>query len=94
MDVGNFIKNKASILKTFHTDPNFLDNMPMWEYELLMKEVNSQIEEENKAQEEQMRASGIDPKNPGGSFRNMARAPSISMGSMPSTIKMPSIGKM
>lgn len=97
MDVGNLIKNKASLLKNFHLPPSELDKMPMWEYELMMKELNGMIEEENKMQEDQMRESGMDPRNPGRSIRGFtkpmksfqeSKMPSFNM-SMPSSFGAP-----
>jgi hypothetical protein len=43
----NLIKLKASLSKSFHIQPSEVDNMPMWEFELYIKQLNDLVEEEN-----------------------------------------------
>ena len=54
IDITSLIKIKASLSKNFHIQPSEIDKMPMWEYELFIKELNKQVEEENKQQEKEM----------------------------------------
>lgn len=48
------IKIKASLSKTFHIQPSEIDNMPMWEFELYIKQLNELVEEENNKQQKEM----------------------------------------
>jgi hypothetical protein len=47
VDLVNFIKVKAILAKEFHIQPSEFDNMPAWEYEIFMKEINNAVKEEN-----------------------------------------------
>lgn len=97
IDIKNYIKNKASLAKSFHIQPSEIDKMTMWEYELFMNQLNGIVEEENKLQEGQMRDAGIDPKNPGrsiGQYMNVTKniqqpkMPSFNTGSFNSALKL------
>jgi sortase (surface protein transpeptidase) len=44
---------KAILAKEFHIQPSEFDIMPMWEYELFMKELNNAIKEDNKRNQEE-----------------------------------------
>lgn len=48
------IKIKASLSKTFHIQPSEIDKMPMWEFELYIKQLNELVEEENNKQQKEM----------------------------------------
>lgn len=43
----NLIRLKANLSKSFHIQPSEVDNMPMWEFELYIKQLNELVEEEN-----------------------------------------------
>lgn len=50
----NLIQIKSSLAKNFHIQPSEIDKMPMWEYELFIKELNEQVQQENKQQQSEM----------------------------------------
>jgi hypothetical protein len=54
IDILNYIKIKASFAKEFHIAPSELDNMPVWEYELFLKEINNMVKEENEKHQKEM----------------------------------------
>lgn len=56
----NFIKVKAILAKEFHIQPSELEQMPTWEYELFMKEINAAVKEENDRNKQEMDKAGID----------------------------------
>jgi hypothetical protein len=62
IDVLNFIKVKANLAKDFHIQPSETDNMPAWEYELFMRELNNAIKEDNKRHEQESEGSNSDFK--------------------------------
>ena len=88
----NLIKVKAILAKEFHIQPSEIDSMPVWEYELFLKEINNAVKEENERnkQEEtggqykdyQKMANPNYIKSMQGNF--MPKMPSISMPKMPS----------
>jgi hypothetical protein len=101
IDIMNYIKVKAVFAKEFHIPPSELDNMPAWEYDLFINEVNQLIKEENERNQSEMDKSGIkdakkmsDPKYAQRQSRKYAsgfKTPSTpSMGSF----KMPSMPKL
>lgn len=73
----NLIKFKASLAKNFHVQPSEVDNMPMWEYELFIKELNNQVEEENKDQQAQMDKYGVDKYSKMADPKNMQKMTSM-----------------
>lgn len=54
IDINNLITIKASLAKNFHIQPSEIDAMPMWEYELFLQDLNNQVKEENKKQQDEM----------------------------------------
>ena len=46
INVTNLIQIKAALAKNFHIQPSEIENMPMWEYELFIGEMNDQVQEE------------------------------------------------
>ena len=54
INVVNLIQIKASLAKNFHIQPSEIDAMPMWEYEMFIKEMNDQVQAENKQQQAEM----------------------------------------
>ena len=54
IDLINLIKIKASLAKNFHIQPSEIDRMFMWEYEMFIEELNDQVKEENKRQQDEM----------------------------------------
>ena len=59
ISIINFIKTKAILAKEFHIQPAELDNMPVWEYELFVKEINNAVKEENDRNKQEMENAGI-----------------------------------
>ena len=47
IDIKNYIQIKAILAKQFHIQPSELDNMPVWEYEIFVGEINDMVKEEN-----------------------------------------------
>lgn len=54
INIVNLIQIKASLAKNFHIQPSEIDKMPMWEYEMFIKEMNDQVKEENDKQQQEM----------------------------------------
>ena len=50
----NLIQIKTSLAKNFHIQPSEIDKMPMWEYEMFIKEMNKQVKDENEKQQADM----------------------------------------
>ena len=85
IDVINLIQIKASLAKNFHIQPSEIDQMPMWEYELFIEEMNKQVKEENDKQQSEMDKYHInDYTNP----KNFSKMTQPKMPSM-STMKIP-----
>lgn len=60
IDILNFIKAKAILAKEFHIQPSELEQMPAWEFEIFMKEINELVKEENERNKKQMDEAGIE----------------------------------
>ena len=56
----SLVKIKASLAKNFHIQPTEIDKMPMWEYELFIKALNDEINEENEKQQKEMDKYDVD----------------------------------
>lgn len=73
--------------KEFHIQPSELEQMPAWEYELFMKEINAAVKEENDRNKQEMDKAGIDKaqkmSNPN-NIAKMQKAATPKMPSMPS----------
>lgn len=54
INIVNLIQIKASLAKNFHIQPSEIDRMPMWEYEMFIREMNNQVKDENKQQQDEM----------------------------------------
>lgn len=99
IDIHNFIYIKAILAKEFHIQPSELEQMPAWEYELFMKELNKAIKEENKRNKEEESKYNVNDVRRMTEKRNIDKMASSSvpkipdMGSIPSpdAFKMPSI---
>lgn len=87
IDILNFIKAKASFAKEFHIPPSELDNMPVWEYELFLKEINDMVKEENERNHKEMDNSGYKDAKKMSDPKYASRMSSKYMGNM----KMPSM---
>ena len=81
----NFIRTKAILAKEFHIQPSELDNMPIWEYELFVKEINDAVKEENDRNKKEMDESGY---NDAKKMTNPAYLNKMQKDSMP---KMPNV---
>jgi hypothetical protein len=58
IDIKNYIQIKAILAKQFHIQPSELDNMPVWEYEIFVGEINDMVKEERKNDSEQYETVG------------------------------------
>jgi hypothetical protein len=96
IDIISLINIKASLSKAFHIQPSEIDNMPMWEFELYIKQLNELVKEENDGQKKEMDKYRINDymkmASPSNMNKTMANAsnPSKLMGNM----KMPSMGSI
>ena len=54
IDILNTIKLQASLTKEFHIQPSEMNNMPMWEFEIFVKQLNTLVEEQNDKQKKEM----------------------------------------
>ena len=59
IDIINFLKVKAILSKEFHIQPSEIENMPVWEYELFIREINGIVKEENERNEKEMEKAGV-----------------------------------
>lgn len=94
VDVINQIKVKAAMAKQFHIAPSEIDRMAYWEYELWMKEINNQVNEENDMQQDQLdkyHVNDLMSSVSSGKFMKNMMPESPKMPAMP---KMPSFGTM
>ena len=96
IDIISLINIKAALSKSFHIQPSEIDNMPMWEFELYIKQLNELVKEENENQKKEMDKHHIGDymkmANPKNMQRNMDNASDPSK--MMSSVKMPSMGSM
>ena len=60
IDITNLVSIKASLCKQFHIDPNAVDKMVYWEYEMFMKILNDQVKSENEANEAEMKKYDVE----------------------------------
>ena len=93
IDIINYIKVKATLAKEFHIQPSEIEQMPAWEYEMFMMEINNMVKEENARNKEEMDKAGIDKakKMSDPSYmRKMQNSSMQSMTKMPE-MKMPKI---
>ena len=60
MDLVEYIKIKAALAKQFHIQPSELENMPFWEYEIFIKQINALVKDENDQQKAQMDKYHVD----------------------------------
>ena len=60
IDIISLIKSKAILSKNFHIQPSEVDMMPMWEYELYLKQLNELVEEENEKHKDIEQGQGKD----------------------------------
>lgn len=87
----NLIKIKASLAKNFHIPPSEIDNMMMWEYEYFMRELNNQVEDENKEQQTQMDKYGVDKFSKMADPKNMQKMNPMSQMPKFETPRIPNI---
>jgi hypothetical protein len=93
IDIINFIKVKAILAKEFHIQPSELEQMPAWEYELFMKEINAAVKEENDRNKQEMDKAGIDKAQKMSNPNAIAKMQKSAMPKMPD-MKMPSMPKL
>ena len=90
IDLARLAELKATLAKNFHIQPSELDKMPFWEYELFLKFLNKQIEEENKRNEDEMKKYKINETMQAANPRNLSKM----MNPSKFTPKMPNFGSM
>ena len=85
----SLIKTKAILSKNFHIQPSEIDMMPMWEYELYVKQLNDLVEEENEKHKDieksgevnkykkMMNSRNIQPSMPKTPNFNMPKTPNL-----------------
>lgn len=88
IDLMRLVELKATLAKNFHIQPSEIDALPFWEYELFMKFLNNQVQEENDRQKAEMAKYDIDGTMRAANPKNMQK----SMSSM--TPKMPNFGSI
>lgn len=88
IDIINFIKTKAILAKEFHIQPSEMENMPAWEYEIFMKELNEAVKEDNERNKQEQDQYNINDIKKMSNPNNMRRMQSSFMP------KMPSLGSM
>lgn len=76
--------------KEFHIQPSELEQMPAWEYELFMKEINAAVKEENDRNKQEMDKAGIDKAQKMSNPNAIAKMQKASMPNM-QNIKLPKI---
>lgn len=59
IDVVNLLRIKALLAKEFNVQPSEIDNMPAWEYELFVKQVNDIVKDENEKNKQELDKAGI-----------------------------------
>lgn len=86
IDIMATIRIKASLAKAFHIQPSEIDRMPMWEFELYIKQLNDLVEEENDKQKKEMDQYHVkeymNMARPG-NVQKMAQGPDLSKMSTP-----------
>lgn len=91
IDIINFIKVKAILAKEFHIQPSELEQMPAWEYELFMKEINNAVKEENDRNKQEMDKAGINDAKKMSNPNAIAKMQKAAMPTIPPAPKMPSM---
>lgn len=87
ISIINLVKKKVSLAKNFHIQPSEIDNMVMWEYEYFLKEMNDQIEEENKETQEKIKNYNINDYTKNNDIKKLENSISFN----PSSIKFPKV---
>ena len=91
IDILNYIKIKASFTKEFHIAPSEFDMMPVWEYELFVKEINNMVKEENEKNKKEMDNNSYKDIKKMSDPKYAQRMANKSMPKMPSIPKMPKL---
>lgn len=86
MDVTAYIRLLVVITKEFHIPPSSFEEMPFWEYELFIEELNKEVKEDNDRQQKQMDEYE----------KNKPRMPKFNSNSFtqPKMPKIPTLGNM
>ena len=93
IDIINYIKTKAILVKEFHIQPSEIDNMPVWEYELFIKEINNLVKDENKRNQQEMDKAGYKDAQKMTNPNYASRMANKQMSNM-NNFKMPSMPSM
>ena len=91
IDLRNLIKTKMSLAKHYNVQPSEIDRMSYWEFEDFLSDVNEDIKEENKRNEDENgKYKNMNPN----SMMRQAQKGMPKMPSIPTTPKMPSVSSM
>ena len=90
IDIINFLKIKAILSKEFHIQPSEVENMPVWEYEIFIRELNGIVKEENERNEKEMDKAGVKDAQKMANPNTLRRMQQASTPKMPE-MKMPNI---
>ena len=98
VDPMDLISIKAQLCKAFSIQPSEVDKMAFWEFELFTKELERLVKDENEQQKGELDKSGAKDAmkmTKPGAMQKMLNSSMLKMPEfkMPSTIKMPTIGK-
>lgn len=88
IDLVRLVELKATLAKNFHIQPSEIDSLPFWEYEIFIKFINNQVQEENDRQKAEMAKYDVEGTMKAANPKNMQR----NMSSMQP--KIPSFGAM
>ena len=53
INIENLVVNKVHICRNWHIQPSEIEKLQYWEYEIVLKEIDKTIKEENKQQNSQ-----------------------------------------
>jgi hypothetical protein len=91
IDLINLIKIKSILAKEFHIQPSEIDKMPVWEYEIFVKELNKLVEEENERNQKELDKAGINDAKNMSNPNNISKMQQAAMPKMPTMPTMPSM---
>jgi hypothetical protein len=70
VDINNLVQNKIHLCRKWRIQPSEIEEMPYWEWEMWMEEINKTLKEEEKRREEQEKQSGASKNDYGKTFRD------------------------
>jgi hypothetical protein len=90
IDIINFLTVKSILAKEFNIQPSELENMPAWEYELFVKEINKIVKEENERNKQEMDKAGVKDAQKMSNPNNLKKMQQAATPKMPN-MNMPNI---